>query len=214
MRDTPTAAVEKSVICASCDIGCQLIAEVRDGQVTKVRSSNNPLMRDNICMKWIYAPKSFAHPDRIQYPLRRVGARGSGQWERVAWDAALDDIAERLQQVIAAYGPEGMAVSTSQWNTSTETGSGRRFMNLLGAPNWISGVALCAGNTAAVNRLTYGWFPFPDLTSASCIVLFGHNPRKQSWTPIFNMIEMARTQRPVSLPREATSSTFLSSSAR
>jgi anaerobic selenocysteine-containing dehydrogenase len=192
MRDAPMAAVEKSVICASCDIGCQLIAEVRDGQVTKVRSSNNPLMRDNICMKGIYAPKSFAHPDRIQYPLRRVGARGSGQWERVAWDAALDDIAERLQQVIAAYGPEGMAVSTSQWNTSTESGSGRRFMNLLGAPNWISGVALCAGNTAAVNRLVYGWFPQPDYSTTRCIALFGHNPKRHSWTPIYNAIRKAQ----------------------
>jgi anaerobic selenocysteine-containing dehydrogenase len=65
-------------------------------------------------------------------------------------------------------------------------------MNLLGSPNWISGVSMCAGNTAAVNRLTYGWFPFPDILNAKCIVLFGHNPRKHSWTPIYNMIEFAR----------------------
>ena len=65
-------------------------------------------------------------------------------------------------------------------------------MNLIGAPNWISGVALCAGNTAAVNRLTYGWFPMGDFANTNCIVLFGHNPKKHSWTPIYNMIEAAR----------------------
>ncbi|MDX2165898.1 MAG: molybdopterin-dependent oxidoreductase [Deltaproteobacteria bacterium] len=187
-----TAPQEKSVICASCDIGCQLTAEVRDGRVTRVRASNNPLMRDNICMKGIYAPKSFAHPDRVRYPLRRVGARGGGQWERVTWDAALDDIAARLQRVIATHGPEAMAVATSQWNTSTETGAGRRLMNLLGSPNWISGVALCAGNTAAVNRMVYGWFPQPDYSATRCIVLFGHNPKRHSWTPIYNAIRRAQ----------------------
>ena len=66
-------------------------------------------------------------------------------------------------------------------------------MNLVGSPNWISG-ALCAGNTAAVNRLTYGWFPMGDLGSTNCIVLFGHNPRKHSWTPIYNAIRAAKTR--------------------
>jgi anaerobic selenocysteine-containing dehydrogenase len=45
-----------------------------------------------------------------------------------------------------------------------------------------------------VNRLTYGWFPFPDLMATNCIVLFGHNPRKHSWTPIYNMINAARAR--------------------
>ena len=67
-------------------------------------------------------------------------------------------------------------------------------MNLLGSPNWISGVALCAGNTAAVNRLTYGWFPTPDWGNTNCIVLFGHNPRKHSWTPIYNAIRSAKSR--------------------
>lgn len=104
----------------------------------------------------------------------------------------MDDIAKRLSQVIDRYGPEAFAVSTSQWNTQTDNGAGRRFMNLLGSPNWISGVALCAGNTAAVNRLVYGWYPFPDYPQTQCIVLFGHNPMKHSWTPIYNTIRRAQ----------------------
>ena len=61
-------------------------------------------------------------------------------------------------------------------------------MNHVGSPNWISGVALCAGNTAAVNRLTYGWFPMGDFNNTNCIVLIGHNPTRHSWTPIYSMI--------------------------
>ena len=61
--------------------------------------------------------------------------------------------------MIERYGPEGFAVSSSPWNITADNGASRRFMNLLGAPNWISPVALCAGNTAAINRMVYGWFP-------------------------------------------------------
>jgi len=194
---TDTAAAEtttRTVLCASCDIACQLVAEVRDGRVVRVRASDNPILRDNVCMKGIYAPKSFAHPERILHPLRRVGERGSGRWQRVSWAEAMDDIAARLAGVIERHGPEGFAVATSQWNTSTESGAGRRFMNLLGAPNWISGVALCAGNTAAVNRMVYGWFPQPDYAATRCIALFGHNPKRHSWTPIYNAVRRAQAR--------------------
>ena len=106
----------------------------------------------------------------------------------------MDEIAERLKQVVARYGPEGFAVSISGWNTQTTHATDRRFMNLLGSRNWISGVSLCAGNTAAVNKLTYGWFPMGDFANTNCIVLFGHNPRKHSWTPIYNQIKAARAR--------------------
>ncbi len=83
-------------------------------------------------------------------------------------------------------------MATSQWNTSVDYGSGRRFMKLLGTPDYISGVAYCIGNTAAVNRMTYGWFPWPDYLQTNCIVLFGHNPKRHSWTPFYNMIRAAQ----------------------
>jgi len=184
----------RNTVCSSCDISCTVSAKVVDGQVVKVFSSDNPLFRDNICMKGIYAPKGFAHPDRITHPMKRVGERGSGKFEKVSWEEAMGDIASRLKVIVDEHGPEALAVSTSEWNSSTDNGSGRRFMNLLGTPNYISGVALCAGNTAAVNRLVYGWFPQPDYANTECIVLFGHNPKRHSWTPIYNNIRKAQAR--------------------
>ena len=196
---TPSKAKSDGVetrraICQSCDIACSVNTEIRGGRVVKVRSSDNPLFRDNICIKGIYAPKGFAHPDRLLHPLKRVGERGSGRWTRVTWDEAMDDIGARLKAVIDTHGPEAWAVSTSQWNTGTDNGLGRRIMNHVGSPNWISGVALCAGNTAAVNRLTYGWFPLGDFMNTQCIVLMGHNPTRHSWTPIYSMIRGAQAR--------------------
>jgi anaerobic selenocysteine-containing dehydrogenase len=182
----------KKVLCASCDISCSVAAEVDDGKLLRIRASDNPFFKDNICMKGIAAPKGFANPNRILKPLKRVGERGSGDWEEVSWDAAMSDIGQRLRKIIDDHGPEAWATSTSQWNTSTDYGMGRRLMNLTGSPNWISGVALCAGNTAAINRMTYGWFPFPDFGNTECIVLFGHNPKRHSWTPIYNNIRNAQ----------------------
>ena len=181
-------------ICSICDIGCQVRTESEDGRVTRVIAHDNPLLVKNICFKGVAAPSIHNAPDRLRVPLKRVGERGENRWQEISHEQAMDEIAERLKKVVDEYGPEGMAVSTSGWNTQTTQAADRRFMNLLGAPNWISGVSLCAGNTAAINRLTYGWFPMGDFQNTNCIVLFGHNPKKHSWTPICNMIEAARAR--------------------
>ena len=184
----------KYSICTICDIGCQLRTEAEDGKVSRVLAHDNPMLARNICYKGVAAPHIHNHEDRIRVPLKRVGERGQDRWEEISYEQAMDEIAARLKEVVDQYGPESLAVSTSGWNTQTTHATDRRFMNLLGSPNWISGVALCAGNTAAVNRLTYGWFPQPDYANTKCIVLFGHNPRKHSWTPIYNAINAARAR--------------------
>ena len=182
----------KYSICTVCDIGCQLRTEAEDGKVSRVIAHDNPALAANICYKGTAVPLIHNHRDRLSKPLKRVGERGEDRWEEISYDQAMDEIAAKLSAITQKYGPESFAVSTSGWNTQTTHGLDRRFMNLLGSPNWISGVALCAGNTAAVNRLTYGWFPMADFGSTNCIVLFGHNPRKHSWTPIYNSIRAAK----------------------
>ncbi|MGY4177678.1 anaerobic selenocysteine-containing dehydrogenase [Bradyrhizobium sp. USDA 4518] len=184
----------KKVLCSSCDIYCQVLVETNDDGTLKIKAQDPRPGWANICIKGVHAPEGFDHPDRIRYPLKRVGERGSGRWQRVSWDDALDDIASRLGQIIASDGPEAFAVSESPWNVQSGNGMSRRFMNLLGAPNWMSGIALCSGNTAAINRMVYGWYPFPDYSKTNCIVLFGHNPWKHSWTPIHNSIRQAQAR--------------------
>jgi len=179
-------------VCTICDIGCQLRAETEDGKLSRMIAHDNPALARNVCYKGTAAPHIHNHEERLTKPLKRVGERGADQWEEISYEQALDEIAERLKQLVDRHGPETLAVSTSGWNTQTTHSMDRRFMNALGSPNYISGVSLCAGNTAAVNKFTYGWFPFADISNSKCVVLFGHNPRKHSWTPIFNMINAAR----------------------
>ena len=184
----------RDVVCTSCDGFCPVSAKIKNGRVFKVATRDAPIFKDVLCMKGAYAPKAFAHPDRILHPLKRVSDRGQGQWRRVTWHQALDEIAEKLQKVIVKYGPEAFAVSQSQATGVTDQGLTRRFMNHLGSPNWISGVAYCMGNTAAVNRMVYGWYPRADILNSRCIVLFGHDPRRHSWTLEYKTIRMAQAK--------------------
>ena len=189
-----TAAEEsvKQVVCTSCDGFCPVSATLEDGRVVKIGTRDHPLFKGVLCMKGAYSPKHYSHPDRVLHPLKRVGERGSGEWQRVTWDQALDDIAERLQKVINRHGPEAFAVSQSGATGLGDNGLCRRFMNHIGTPNWIGGVSYCAGNTAAINRYVYGWFPRADIFNTKCIVLIGHDPRRHSWTMEYKAIRMAQ----------------------
>ncbi|MEM9035767.1 MAG: molybdopterin-dependent oxidoreductase [Actinomycetota bacterium] len=190
---SPQRRDEKYVVCTVCDIGCQLRASAGpDGRVETIRQHDNPAFAQHICYKGTAAPHIHNHPDRLRMPLKRIGERGEDRWEEISYEQAMDEIAERLTSIVERYGPEALAVSTSGWNTQTTSAMDRRFLNLLGSPNWISGVSLCAGNTAAVNKLVYGWFPLGDFTSTKCVALFGHNPRKHSWAPIHHLFNAAR----------------------
>ena len=71
-------------------------------------------------------------PDRVNYPMKRVGRRGEGKFERVSWDEALDDIAEKLQGIIDDYGNESVFVTYATGVSSTTARSLYRFMNCLG----------------------------------------------------------------------------------
>ena len=183
----------KHVLCATCDISCQLVATRKDGEADYTLSGDydNPMAPGAICAKGRVAQTTFEHPNRLLKPLKRVGERGEGKWEEVTWDQALNEIADKLKTVVSKYGPEALVVTSGPWNCSTESGMTRRFMNLLGTPNYLSPVALCLGNTAAVNRLTYGWMPLPDFENTKCVVVMGHNTNSQSWVWEYIRLKLA-----------------------
>ena len=64
-----------------------------------------------VCIKGGSIPDVMYHPDRLLYPLKRVGARGEGKWQRISWDEALDTVAGRLKGIKEKFGPEAIHVS-------------------------------------------------------------------------------------------------------
>ncbi len=87
----------------------------------------------NGCRRWQMNLAEIDGPLRVNYPLKRVGERGSGQWERIGWEQALDEIASKLSELATEHGPETLASAiggphATYWPL-------HRFMNLWGSPN-------------------------------------------------------------------------------
>lgn len=182
----------KRVVCSMCDLSCTLEAHIKDGQLERLAGfKDHPINPNVFCNKAARAKEWFYNGRRLLHPLKRKGDRGSGQWERISWDQAMDEIAERLQKIVLEHGPESFACSSSEYNCQVGSGAARRFMNLLGSPNYISGVSLCFGNTAAVNSMTYGAYPFSDFEQTRCIVYFGHNPKPNVWAGEYQRLKAA-----------------------
>jgi anaerobic selenocysteine-containing dehydrogenase len=176
MSDTTT--VLKSV-CRSCHGGCGVLLHVRDGLLVKVEGDReSPLNHGRLCPIGTVTLDLVYHPDRLKYPLRRVGARGSGKWERISWDQALDEISERLLAIRENFGPEAIALGTGTGRHHIRWVS--RFGHALGTPNWCEpGFAQCFHPRVNTCLLTFGDFPVSDYTggvSPGCIMFWGHNP--------------------------------------
>src|SRR4051812_3193370 len=89
--------------CFNCEAGCGLLAYV-DKETLQIRkfegNPTHPGSRGRNCAKGPATLNQTYDPERLLYPLKRVGPRGGGQWERTTWDAVLDDFASRIRQAI------------------------------------------------------------------------------------------------------------------
>jgi len=90
-------------ICFNCESACGILAYV-DKETLEIRKiEGNPVhpgSRGRTCAKGVVTPNQLEDPDRILYPLKRIGPRGGGQWQRVSWDEVLDDLGARIRKAI------------------------------------------------------------------------------------------------------------------
>ncbi len=173
-----TTAILKSV-CRSCHGGCGALLHVRDGVLIKVEGDPlSPLNHGRLCPIGTVTTDLVYHPDRLKYPMRRRGKRQSGEWDRISWDEALDEISDRLLAIREEYGPEAIALGTGTGRHHIRWVS--RFGHALGTPNWCEpGFAQCFHPRVNTSILTFGDFPVCDFTGdtpPACILYWGHNP--------------------------------------
>jgi len=163
---------------------------MENGKAVSVRGDkDHPVTRGMTCPRGHLMIDHLYHPDRINYPLKRKGARGSGQWQKVSWDQALDEVSERLGALREAYGAETLAFTHGterpyHWDE-------RRFNNLFGTPNICGANNVCMCPSQAVEYATYGGFCWGDIRNTRCIVLWGQGA-SQSNPGLFGQISMAR----------------------
>lgn len=173
-------AVDHVTFCRICEPLCGLVVSVEDGEVVRIRGDQeHPLSRGYICKKGSDMVEVQRDPDRVLYPLRRVG--GPGEFVRCTWAEAMDDITARLRDIIERHGRS--AVGGYLGNpASLHTGHAYWLSGLvaaLGSPHLYTASSQDTSTRFVASHLLYGsamTVPFPDVPRTSFLLVLGANP--------------------------------------
>jgi len=174
--------VVPSVCGHDCGGSCPLNVYVEDGRITKIEAHDVGLPAMRPCLRGLlYHYRAYA-PDRLQYPMKRIGERGEGKFARISWDEALDEVAQQITRVRDTYGPA--AILNLSWTGvigRLHYGAGvlRRFLNMAGGQSGRWGGTSFQGGLFAT-LATYGMIRTgnerADLLNSKMIILWGCNP--------------------------------------
>ena len=175
-------SVERPSVCPlDCPDTCSLTVTVEEDRIVGIRGSHaNPYTGGVLCAKVPQAYPAFVHgAGRLRTPLRRVGARGEGRFERITWGEALDAIHARFSAIIAAHGPEAILPLNYAGPHGMLAGGSMdlRFFHKLGA-SLLDRRPLCGGIRTEAWVGTFG--PVPGIrpeqvADARLIVVWGNN---------------------------------------
>ncbi|MEI7559077.1 MAG: molybdopterin-dependent oxidoreductase [Actinomycetes bacterium] len=170
---------ERVTFCRICESLCGMVATVEDGQVTKLRpDKDHPLSKGYACPKGIAMTDLQNDPDRVLHPMRKTA---SGEFERVTWKEALDEINSRLKEVRDASGPESIAwyMGNPGAFSYSHTLWVKGFLDAIGSPHYYTAGSQDVNNRFAASALLYGSplvVPIPDLRRTKHLMIFGANP--------------------------------------
>src|SRR5688500_1610397 len=141
-----------------CPDTCAMLVTVEDGRATRVAGDpDHPFTNGFLCAKVNRYIERTYHRDRLLYPMRRVGAKGAGRFERISWDAALNEVAERLSAIARSPdGPQAILPYSYAGTMGMLQGSSidRRFFHSLGASKLDRTICSMAGTVGM--RMTVG----------------------------------------------------------
>ncbi len=163
-----------------CPDTCAWTVTVRDGRAVELHGDpDHPFTRGGLCAKVNHFLEDRTyHPDRVLHPLRRTGPKGSGMFEPVAWDVALDDIAGRLRGIVDERGAQAVMPYSYLGTQGLVQGSAMSdaFFARLGATHLVRSVCGSAGGTGIAMTIGDGPGFLPeDLAHSRYIILWGTN---------------------------------------
>jgi anaerobic selenocysteine-containing dehydrogenase len=164
-----------------CQDTCSWVAEVQDGKVIKVSGAkDHPFTRGVLCAKVNdYEAKTYS-PDRILYPLRRIGPKGNGDFERITWSEAIISIAQKFSEIIEEDGAEALLPHHYLGSLGVvQKRSLMRIFNALGATRQIGSLCGQAGNVVFGEGFPQGFDP-EDMAESKLILLWGANDQSTS----------------------------------
>lgn len=177
----------------NCGGRCIIKAHVKSGNIIKLTTDTEeegdvgPQIR--ACVRGRGYRKTFLSPNRLKYPMKRVGERGEGIFKRISWEEAIDIIASEIQRIKKEYGPESRYINYSTGVSAVLRGDrlSRRLLALdggyLGYYNDYS--SACIKYTTPYTYGTiYAGNSTKDLVNSKLIILWGHNPAETIFDPL------------------------------
>ena len=182
-------------ICRACLNNCGVVAHVRDGKVVKLEGDpQDPMNKGAACAKGLAGIQALYNPNRIKYPMKRKGERGSNEWERISWGQAMDEISAVMWEWYQKEGPKCLVTSTGGGG-NPQFFSPARFLSVWGGGNFFEpGCAQCylprnhmefclngtADTSLADGPVTEvylpGYLPDDKCTSTKTYVMWGVGP--------------------------------------
>jgi thiosulfate reductase/polysulfide reductase chain A len=151
----------KRTVCQFCHSRCRVEVYSENGHLIKTEPDKTFPKWDTVfppieaCVKQRGVKEFMYNPDRLNFPLKRVGEKGEGKWQRIPWEQGLDEVAAKLTKIKDQYGPEAIGATV---------GTGRswykylnRFLHLLGTPNFGGQNMICHGPAVVVANAMLGW---------------------------------------------------------
>lgn len=173
---SPANAAERKAIpvnCHVCNIQDGAIAYVENDRVVKLEGNPEHVStRGRLCAKGNSGMWYSYDPDRILYPLKRVGARGEGKWKRISWDEALTEVAGKLDAALK----EDPNTIMLKWGRNRTGGTLERFMKTLGSATVLNHTSVCESSKKVGQEPTWGPdIETPDFANAKYVLNFGSN---------------------------------------
>jgi len=146
--------------CKSCHGGCGVLVTVKDRVITGIEGNPESFTKGTMCAKGLASIQEVQNPNRLRYPLKRVGKRGEGKWERISWQEALDTITQKMRDSAAQFGPNSVC-------TGQGTGRGYNIFTLrlassIGTGNLMGPAHVCYLPRLMVYTITAGGRLYPD----------------------------------------------------
>jgi formate dehydrogenase major subunit len=193
----PGAAVTiRKNICTHCSVGCTVVAEVSEGVwIGQEPGWESPINRGSHCVKGA-AVRELVHGDRrLRYPMKLV----NGQWTRISWDVAINEIGDKLMAIREKSGPESVYWLGSAKFSNEGAYLNRKFAAFWGTNNSDHQARICHSTTVAGVANTWGYGAmtnsYNDIRNSKTLMIMGGNPAEAHPVSLQHLLEGKELQR-------------------
>ncbi|MDP2662766.1 MAG: molybdopterin-dependent oxidoreductase [Dehalococcoidia bacterium] len=175
-RTTGSQRRSIATTCLQCSARCGILAFTEDDQVVKIEGNpNDPNNQGRLCAKGHAGLNHLYNPDRLLYPMRRVGARGANVWQRISWEQALQDVSASLAEVRHGKNSNGLVFMSGLFEGAQPIV--QRFLRAFGTSRFCQESQLYQSNKTVAQQITWGVSQeLNDVSRSRYVLNFGSDP--------------------------------------